>query len=189
MTKSTLSDQLILHLKDDEITSQQDAAIRNLLFICFKKPILLEQRHIRVVPKQRFFLYPYENEQTLVGHIAVHEKVVHVIQDDSIVEIPVGVIAEVAVHPDWQRKGLMSHLLNEVHRSLREQTLDFSLLFGAARHYASSGYQSYKEAVRYLKEPSDLTSWETNTDTGLMIASLTDKSWPAGAIDFCGPKL
>lgn len=157
------------YVKDSDVSDELDRQLRALLSCCFVQgndaQIFSRQRYYNEVPRHRYMLW---DEDELAAHIAVHEKEVLI---DG-VSTPICGIAEVCVHPDYRKQGLVKQLLEQIHIDRSKHCDAFSLLFGEEEIYGSSGYQcvSNLKALQHSKE------W--NISGHAMVYPL-NREWPA----------
>jgi GNAT superfamily N-acetyltransferase len=78
--------------------------------------------------------------------------------------VRLGGIGGVATHPDWQRRGFASVLMERVHL------------------YGSLGWQVAAQSI-LIEQPEGKIVMETTT----MILPCRKQDWPEGFIDLCGP--
>lgn len=93
-------------------------------------------------------------------------------------------VAEVCVAPDSRRHGLARMLLAMAHEWARQQGFGFAVLFGAARHYSSSGYQPVANVLR-VTQPDGAIVERVHAEA--MYRPLGELPWPTGVIDLRGP--
>jgi predicted N-acetyltransferase YhbS len=92
----------------------------------------------------------------------------------------VGGMAEVCVHPDYRGRGYVRTMLRRIHAWLPGEGFVFSVLFGDAAIYASSGYVqvanlSYGGAGEWKQAMA-------------MVRELAHIPWPAGEVHLPGKK-
>lgn len=171
----------IHYIKDAEVDAELDRKLRQLLSICFSKPgdeVFKSRRYYKEPPVHRWYIGG-ENDN-LIAHTALHEKIVV----SSHQKIPIGGIAEVAVHPEFRGRGLVRRLLNEAHDWLRLNHYPFSLLFGNPQVYASSGYVTFSNLLVENKSTAGVIRWEP---TEVMVCCLSEMEWPAQPVSLQGP--
>ncbi len=176
----TTDNYMVQFIMDENITEVLDQQLRNLLTICFpKEQIFARQRFLYEKAKYRWFAF---NEQSQpVAHTALHIKMMKT-QDG---EYSFGGIAEVCVHPEYRRKGLVHALMDKVDEFLRNEKIPFALLFGEGKIYLSSGYEEMKNEIRYFDPKREKWIVEINKDA--RFKELSDLKWPEGRIDLQGP--
>ncbi len=107
-------------------------------------------------------------------------------------EIRVGEIAVwvvgvggVATHPNWQRRGFSSALLQAAEKFIREQmTAPFGLLICADERrsfYGRAGWQHVADEMSFIQDGQ-----HRSLKTSVMILPLAEQEWLAGKIDLCG---
>lgn len=94
-------------------------------------------------------------------------------------------VGGVATHPEWQKRGFASQLLNasKIFMSADLQ-VPFGLLLCAdeKKHfYAGCGWQPVAQALQYHQDGQRRT-----LPTLVMVQPLSDQTWPDGEIDLCG---
>ena len=145
------------YIRDSDVDADLDRRLRDLLSICFTKPgdeVFRERRYFKEHPAHRWFVR--DEEERVIAHVALHEKVVV----SSSQDISVGGIVQVCVHPEFRGQGFVRKLLAKVHDWLRLEGYRFSLLFGDHRVYTSSGYVSVTNLVRESKSDNGAIKWE-----------------------------
>jgi predicted acetyltransferase len=164
---------------DSSVNSVLNEKLITILSICFPhQPIFKMQRYFKEVPNYRWFI---ESENQIIAHVALHEKVISI---DGI-DLNIGAIAEVCVHPDHRRKGLVKELLIAAHNWLKENKYKYAMLFGEEDVYKSSGYFNVTNEIKYLDYNTKKYKIEKNIDA--MVKLLSDASWIEGLIDLNGP--
>lgn len=171
----------IIFLPDERVSKQVDRQIRDLLSRCFVQDAahFQKQRHFLEIPQYRWLVYVAEQ---LVAHVALHRK--RFASPEH--EFEIGGVAEVCVHPGFRGQGLVKRMLSHVHDWLAEQDVPFSVLFGENAVYASSGYQSIKNPIRFYDAKQ--SCWKVELDDHGMFKEIGRQSWPEGIIDLQGPK-
>jgi len=165
-------------LPDSAITDEQDRELRELLFLCFQKECFREHRYYIEMPTYHWCIYDATGK--LVAHTALHlRRIVSLSR-----EFVAGGIAEVCVHPDFQRRGLVKTMMQEADDFLAEQNIPFALLFGEAKIYTSSGYTPVPNKIRYRNSDDE---WIEEINSDFKFKKLGDWDWPEGQIDLCGP--
>ncbi len=164
------------YIKDSDVSEELDLKLRILLSTCFVKgqdaEIFREQRYYNEMPQHRYMLWVSDE---LVAHIAVHEKAVLI----NGIATPVCGIAEVCVHPEFRRSGLVKSLLEKVHSDRSKQGDAFSILFGDEEVYSSSGYR----CISNLKALNLSEEW---TVTGHTMVYPLNKEWSSDDVKLIG---
>lgn len=176
-----VSPELINHMnveyiRDSDVDADIDRRLRDLLSICFTKPddeVFRERRYFKEPPAHRWFIR--DEEERVIAHVALHEKVVVSSNQD----ISVGGIAEVCVHPEFRGQGFVCKLLAKVHDWLRLKGYRFSLLFGDPRVYTSSEYVSVTNLFRGSKSDNGAIKWEP---IKAMVCQLSEAEWPSDGV-------
>lgn len=166
-------------LDEEAVTASDDAAIRAGLVEAFPTsaaaPVFAARRWWRLRPAWRWVAR--DPTGAIAAHIAVHDLRL------GSTEGPLALIgiAEVYTRPAHRQRGLVRALLDCCHRHARERGLAWSGLFGAARHYASSGYRPAGCALVVDGAPPAVNG-------GFHICPLHPAArWPQGPVDLGGP--
>lgn len=167
------------YLADEAVDALTDEALRKLFCTCFTGP------NDQVFRDRRYFVEPYPHrwvvrnaESRLVAHVGVHERII----ESGGRSFRVGGIAEVCVHPDYRGRGLVREMLAKVHDRLIEQGDVFSVLFGEAAIYRSSGYRP----VGNLRYGNEATGWKVAEEAKVRL--LSDIPWPSEDVFLQGGK-
>lgn len=166
----------ITYIPDADVDAALDAALRELLSVCFIKPgdeVFRERRYYIDPPKHRWFRT--EKNGLLSAHVAAHEKTVVA----SGQEMTICGIAEVCVHPDYRGRGFVREILKRVHDFMRAQGIAFSALAGDAAVYTSSGYRQIRN-LYYEKDG------KRQQFPSAMVCELGETRWPAGEVFLIG---
>ncbi len=169
----------ILYLPDVAVDADLDVELRTLLCACFTRPhhaVFREHRHFRHPPQHRWLMC--DESGRLIAQVAVHERRVEAAERSW----PAGGLAEVCVHPDVQRRGLMSRLLARVHQDLHERGVVYSVLFGDPAVYSSSGYYA---PLNVSIGPDAEGRWEHVPRA--LVRVLGEQGWPTGDVRVPGP--
>lgn len=164
------------YLKDADVSVELDKKIRALLSTCFIKgqdaEIFSRQRYYNEMPEHRYMFW---NKGDLIAHIAVHD------QEVLIDEIPYPIcgIAEVCVHPNYRKQGMVKILLGKIHLARMEYGDAYSILFGDEEVYSSSGYL----CVDNLKTLNPSKEWSV---TGHTMVHALNKKWPDCEVKLVG---
>lgn len=117
----------------------------------------------------------------VIGHLAVFVREILIGKEQH----TVGLIGEVAIAPEYRRRGLARRLMMAAHQHLQSQAIAFALLFAfEPAVYASSGYKLMPNLMRHLDRDG---TWKTLVHRGGMYAELSDRPWPNEFIDLQGP--
>jgi GNAT superfamily N-acetyltransferase len=166
-----MSTPSIEYLPDAAVDPLLDENLRKLLCLCFTKPgdvVFKERRYFHEPPAHRWLMR--DTTGMAIAHIAVHEK--HVVVDHK--KYPIGGIAEVCVHPDHRGKGYIKRILAAIEVWLRFQKIDYTVLFGNPKIYASSGYQPVTNLFHDAKDGEGKPCFEY---AQAMIKPLTTQRW------------
>ena len=170
---------MIKYIHDTKIDAKLDKKIIQLLSMCFvKEPFLKYQRFVKEMPQHRWYI---EDENKMIAHIAVHEK----IMNTKTAEFHFGGIAEVAVHQDFRGRGYVKKILIQIHKWLKVQEYPFVMLFGEKEIYASSGYSPVQNEIKYFK--NETNKWTIEINRHALKSVLGSNPWPEGMIDIKGP--
>jgi predicted N-acetyltransferase YhbS len=104
------------------------------------------QRYNHEVPLHRWFIRNPRGQ--LVAHAAVHDKTL----GSRAGPLRIGGVAEVCVQADYRGQKLVSRLLEPAHTWMREHGLPFAMLFGNPKVYASCGYFTVANPLRYFDD-------------------------------------
>ncbi|OIQ26543.1 GNAT family N-acetyltransferase [uncultured Vibrio sp.] len=125
------------YIRDHDVSTDLDKKLRQLLSASFLNgqdpEIFSKQRYYKEPPQHRYLLW---DKDTIAAHIAVHDKHVHCDGEDH----TISGIAEVCVHTEYRKQGLVKQLLEKVLQDSKARGDAFSVLFGEAEIYGSSGY-------------------------------------------------
>jgi predicted N-acetyltransferase YhbS len=170
------------YAREPDVSSLLDRELRELISGCFDQPhnaFFRERRYAQEMPTHRFMLR--SEGGSLVAHLAVHEKRITV----AGTELPVGGMAEACVHRSERGHGHLRRLLSHAHEQLLERGIEHALLLGEPALYSSSGYRPLDASVRRFDPKTQ--SFEDGKLANALYKPLTDKPWPAGPVDLCGP--
>jgi predicted N-acetyltransferase YhbS len=170
------------YAREPDVSSQLDRELRELISSCFDQPhnaFFRERRYAQEMPMHRFMLR--SEGGSLVAHLAVHEKRITV----AGAELQVGGMAEACVHRSERGHGQLRRLLSHAHEQLLERGIEHALLLGEAAIYGSSGYQPLDASIRRFEPKTQ--SFEDSKVACALYKRLTEKPWPAGPVDLCGP--
>jgi len=171
----------IEYVLDREVSAVLDEQLRALLSMCFTgshNERFKWQRYYNEIPQHRWLI---REPGRVIAHIAVHEKRI----GTAAGEFPICGIAEVAVHPEFRRRGLAKQLLVPAHAAFAREGVPFSFLFGNTTVYGSSGYTPVKNAVRHFDFACH--EWLVRPLGAAMVKELGTTAWPEGEIDLRGP--
>jgi predicted N-acetyltransferase YhbS len=170
------------YAREPDVSAQLDRELRELISSCFDQAhnaFFRERRYAQEMPTHRFMLR--SEGGALVAHLAVHEKRITV----AGTELQVGGMAEACVHRSQRGQGHLRRLLSHAHELLFEQGIEHALLLGQPALYASSGYGPLDVSIRRFNHQTQ--SFEDGKLASALYKPLTDKPWPAGPVDLCGP--
>jgi predicted N-acetyltransferase YhbS len=170
------------YVREPDVSERLDHELRELISGCFPQPrtaFFRERRYALEMPRHRYLMR--DPAGRLVGHLAVHEKVVGVGQTD----LTIGGMAEMCVHESQRGRGRAKELLALAHRGLQAGGIDFAFLFGEPELYTSSGYRALDATIRRFNPAEQ--AFETGPMRVALYKPLTDRAWPVGPIDLCGP--
>ncbi|NOY58978.1 MAG: GNAT family N-acetyltransferase, partial [Calditrichaeota bacterium] len=137
------SDFVIQLVPDKNVSAALDRQLLELLIICFPhESVFATQRFLYEKPKYRWCVF--SNQTQLVAHTALHIKTIKTESG----KYGIGGIAEVCVHPEFRRKGLVRAMMDKVDALLISEKISFSMLFGEGKIYRSSGYFEVKNKIR-----------------------------------------
>ena len=171
------------YVEDRKVDAALDAELRALLSSCFLgevNEVFRHQRFFNEMPSHRWLAR--DEEDRLVAHIAIHDKVIGTTAGD----LRVGGIAEVCVAAAQRGQGLVRRLMAAGNDWMIGQGLLFGTLLGDPRVYGSSGYRSVGNSIRYLDPKTGV--WLVEPMTNFLVKPLGSVPWPEGEIDLRGPK-
>ena len=176
---SGASPREIAHRLDAEISGAEDQELRRLLLACFPyEGALLTRRYIRQAPAHRWLVRSESGE--LIAHSGLHDKIIEIGGND----VRIGGVAEVCVIPHARGRGIVRHMLTEIHRWMELERIPYAMLFGQPKVYASSGYAVIQNPIR--AESGLIKQW--NPFKGKPMARpIAAQPWPASPIDLRGP--
>jgi predicted N-acetyltransferase YhbS len=170
------------YAREPDVSSPLDQELRELISGCFEQPhnaFFRERRYAQEMPTHRFMLR--REGGPLIGHIAVHEKLISVADR----ELQVGGLAEVCVHRSERGQGHFRRLLTHAHEQLAKRGIEYALLLGEPAVYAASGYRPLDASIRRFNPKTQ--SFEDGQLATALYKPLTEKPWPAGPVDLRGP--
>jgi predicted acetyltransferase len=170
------------YVREPDVSELLDGELREFISSCFPQPqnaFFRDRRYAQEMPRHRYLLR--DESGRLLGHLAVHDKLVGVGEAD----LRVGGMAEMCVHESQRGLGRAKELLSQAHRGLQQQGVAFSLLFGEPELYTSSGYLPLLAPVRRFVPAEQ--AFETGPLRVALHRPLTDRPWPEGPIDLRGP--
>jgi len=172
----------IQYIRDDAVDAALDRELRDLLSTCFTKPedvVFRERRYFIEPPKHRWLLR--DDAGRLIAHVAVHEKVIEAGERS----FAIGGVAEVCVHPDYRRRGLVKQMLAQVHGWSAARGVPFAVLFGDPAVYTSSGYVTVENLSHDARSEDGRPIRKRKT---AMVKPLLGESWPSGEVHLPGPE-
>lgn len=170
---------LLSYRADASLSEEDDRQLRHLLFACFPyERAFLRRRFLKEQPANRWIVCTEKGE--FVAHAALHEKMI----GTSAGELRIGGVAEICVSAEYRGRGLVKLLFHAMHDWMRERKIDFSMLFGQPKIYASSGYALIGNELR----ADNALARHWNPFCGKpMVCRLSNAPWPSGMIDLRGP--
>lgn len=176
------TEPFVQDLPDADVSPSLDAELRSLLVLCFPKDQALfsRHRHYKEPPAHRWIIR--DSSGRLIAHACIHDKMLGSSEGD----IHIGGVAEVCVHPNARGQGLVRLLLHHIQQWLATHNFEFSVLFGDANVYSSSGYVSIPNPIQYYEPATQ--QWLTTPIASAMILPLSARKWPTGQIDLRGPR-
>ncbi|WP_207211159.1 GNAT family N-acetyltransferase [Leptolyngbya sp. Cla-17] len=161
----------IEYLPDATVDALLDEDLRKLLCLCFTKPcdaVFKERRYFHEPPSHRWLMR--DEAAMAIAHIAVHEK--YVVVDNA--KYPIGGIAEVCVHPDHRGNGYAKQILAAIDVWLLSQRVEYAVLFGNPKIYASSGYHQVTNLFHDAVDSEGKPYFESSK---AMVKPLTNQNW------------
>ena len=146
-------------------------ASNELLRICFEGPEVISKKEEVVasyIPPKRGGRYVLADQGKLVSQIEIfHDQIM--LYDGT---IQVASIAGVCTHPDYQNKGLASHLLDHCTGKLVQEGARLMLISGAHGIYTRLGNVPHGRYSYFSIKPGQSSSWRP-TPTDLVLRRLT----------------
>ncbi len=151
-------------LREDEVTAEQQEAIRQLLIRAFAQTAHRFATATYWGARPEFRLWLETPDGAIVAHLDYERRMVGVGDRD----ILIAGVGEVSVHPDWQRHGLGRRLMDEFRAILETQTpVDFGYLNCleevAGFYTAISWHRTDQPSVRLHPDTSEHTLWSGAT--------------------------
>lgn len=170
----------ITHTPDYLLTPLQQAHIATLLQRTF--PSYPARSHFRQLP--HFRILAHDDSGTLLGHIAIEHRMIN--NAGQILRI-FG-LADVAIHPDQQNKGLGSKLLQFTEQLARDTAVDALLLIAAEpEFYLKNDFLAVENDCKWLFLQGDQTLGVLQRRLGgLMVKMLQGGAWRSGQLDLLG---
>lgn len=171
----------ITHTPDYQLSSTQQITIADLLQLTF--PSYPPTRtHFRQLP--HFRILAHDDSGTLLGHIAIEHRMVN--NAGQILRI-FG-LADVAIHPDQQNKGLGSKLLQFTEQLARDTAVDALLLIAAEpEFYLKNDFLAVENDCKWLFLQGDQTLGVLQRRlSGVMVKMLQGGEWRSGQLDLLG---
>ena len=170
-------------LNNYELNPPEKNAIAELLETCFgqypKKRI-----HLKQCPS--FRLLVYDDAQNLVGHLAVDYR----FMNNSGQAIEIFGLSDVCVLPAYRSQKNATKMVDKITRIAQKQAVDFLILIAwEIDIYLSMGFQQVYNVCRWLMIHQDqsLGIAQRIIPDGLMVKSISQKTWGNGPVDFMGP--
>lgn len=164
---------------DSDVNQDLNNRLIQILSVCFPdQHVFTKQRYYKELPNYRWII---ENKSEIIAHAALHKK--EIITESN--KIIIGGIAEVCVHPEYRGNGLVKLLLTHAHDFSIKEGFMFTMLFGDAKVYSSSGYKVIENKIKYLDHITKL--WKVENISDVMVKELATYMWPKGIIDLQGP--
>lgn len=158
------------YLRDIQVDDALDAELRALLSTCFGDEFA-HKRYCHEMPPHRLLV---PDEDVLVAHVAVHEKVLK----SEGAALPFLGIAEVCVAPSHRGRGLVRLMMRELEAHF--EGFPFAVLLGDPGVYGSSGYHS----VDNVYFPYECTG---KPNAHAMVKALGSRPWPVADVAIEGP--
>jgi len=94
-------------------------------------------------------------------------------------------VGGVGTHPNWQKRGLSSRLLQAAEKFMREKMdVSFGLLFCADERrsfYGRVGWKYIAEEIYFIQDGG-----RRSLETAVMVLPFAEQAWLSGDIDLCG---
>ncbi len=165
--------QHVQFIKDEHVDEEMNKNLISILSTCFPhEPTFRTQRFFKEMPRYRWIV---NDGSKIVAHAAMHDKIVKT----DIRDIRICGVAEVCVHPEYRGQGLVRKLLVKMHDFAKEQGIEYSVLFGDAKVYASSGYAKVDNIYSILAPET--------SEPSAMVCLLSTSPWPTAKVLVQGP--
>lgn len=170
----------ISHLPDYLLSAEQRAEITALLQITF--PHYPNRTHFRQLP--HFRILAHDESEALIGHIAVEHRMIN----NAGQVLRVFGLADVAIHPKHQNKGLGTKLLQFTEQIARNTAIDALLLIAAEpEFYLKNDFLAVENDCKWLFLQGDQTLGVLQRRLGgVMVKMLQGSQWRSGQLDLLG---
>lgn len=168
------------HIPEYQLNAQEKIAITALLQSCFPqyplRPYFRQLPHFRVLA--------HDDSGTLIGHIAIEHRMIN----DAGQTLRIFGLADVAIHPTQQNKGLGSKLLQFTEQLARDTAVDALLLIAAEpEYYLKNDFLAVENDCKWLFLQGDQTLGVLQRRLGgLMVKMLQGGEWRSGQLDLLG---
>ena len=177
----------IRRIEEFKINPRQHAQISQLLQQCFST-YPPDRSYYKQIPTFRLLVFDNSSSSSknkLIAHLGVIHRMI------AISDMPASIfgVADLCVHPDFQKRKIASELLNELENLGKKHGVDFILLMAdVQRFYQKNGYKIYKNPCKWLMINNHQTLGVTKrkVEDSLMAKPLGDKLWKDGVVDFLG---
>lgn len=173
------------------------AAIADLIDICFGarmdeagRATVRELRALSQAGPMLALLNRFDRLLDGIGHGYVYTEASHIVANVSIARagyprsMGVGaLIANVATHPDYRRRGLARALMEAALEGIRAKGMDFAILqvesdnYGARDLYRQLGFSEERTFIRWVRPPYTRTPFPTGGDNGPYITLRSAHEW------------
>ena len=152
------------------VRREELVASKELARICFGGPEIINKEEVLTsyIPPKRGGIYVLAHQGKLVSQIDVSHDQIR-IYDGT---IRVASIGGVCTHPDYQNKGLASHLLYHCAGKLVQEGARLMLISGAHGIYTRLGNVPHGRYIYFSIKPEQSSSWRP-TPTDLVLRRMT----------------
>ena len=172
-------------IKEQDITPQQDRAIREMLVVCFPADREYYQRQSFWHSPAAYRVIGKNNKGSIVAHTAIVERAVIIGPDLS--KARVAGIQSFCVVQDYRSMGLSNKMMSAAMDEGNRRSLDAGLLFcreQLEKVYGGMGWRKLDAAVYMTDDKNGKTLIPSRNIT--MFYPLNAKQLPAGDIDLAG---
>ncbi len=172
-------------IKEQDITPQQDRAIREMLVVCFSADREYYQRQSFWHSPAAYRVIGKNNKGSIVAHTAIVERAVIIGPDLS--KARVAGIQGFCVVQDYRSMGLSNKMMSAAMDEGNRRSLDAGLLFcreQLEKVYGGMGWRKLDAAVYMTDDKNGKTLIPSRNIT--MFYPLNAKQLPAGDIDLAG---
>jgi len=171
-------------LKESDVSPELDAAIREILCICFPHEKQIFSRTRSWHGSQPSFVVLLQKAGVVIAHLAVIDRIIKVAEEP----LRIAGIHGVCVLPEYRGRRLSAELLQAAMDKSDRLNFDLGLLFTGSdliKHYASCGWKllANKPIIRVDKKGTEITMPAQQTT---MYYPLARPDFPPGPVHLQG---